>query len=71
MSDWLTETQLERIKPHFPRSHGKPRVDDRRVISGIIHVIRNGLRWWDAPEVYGSHKTLYNSFVPLVTDGHL
>jgi putative transposase len=60
---WLTENQLERIKPYFPRSHGKPRVDDRRVISGIIHVIRNGLRWRDAPEVYGPHKTIYNRFV--------
>jgi putative transposase len=65
MSDyyWLTEAQLERIRPYFPRSHGRPRVDDRRVISGIIHVIRNGLRWRDAPEVYGSHKTLYNRFI--------
>ena len=45
MSDhyWLSQAQLERIKPYFPRSHGVPRVDDRRVISGIIHVIRNGL----------------------------
>ncbi len=65
MSDhyWLTEPQLERIKPYFPRPHGRPRVDDRRVISGIIHVIRNGLRWRDAPEIYGSNKTLYNRFV--------
>lgn len=65
MSDhyWLTEDQLKRIKPYFPRPHGRPRVDDRRVISGIIHVIRNGLRWRDAPEVYGPHKTLYNRFV--------
>jgi putative transposase len=65
MSDkfWLTEAQLTRLKPFFPRSRGVPRVDDRRVISGIIHVIRNGLRWRDAPEIYGAHKTLYNSFV--------
>lgn len=65
MSDqfWLTEAQLKRIEPHFPLSHGVPRVDDRRVVSGIIHVIRNGLRWRDAPEVYGPHKTLYNRFV--------
>lgn len=39
------------------------RVDDRRVLSGIIHVHRNGLRWRDAPSVYGPHKTLYNRFV--------
>ena len=65
MSDqyWLSEEQLSRIKPYFPLSHGVPRVDDRKVISGIIHVIRNGLRWRDAPAVYGPHKTLYNRFI--------
>lgn len=65
MSDqfWLSREQLSRIDPYFPLSHGVPRVDDRRVISGIIHVIRNGLRWRDAPEVYGPHKTLYNRFI--------
>jgi transposase len=57
---WLTEEQMERLRPHFPKSHGKPRVDDRRVLSGIIFVNRNGLRWRDAPPVYGPHKTLYN-----------
>ena len=44
-------------------SHGAPRVDDQRVISGIIFVIRYGLRWRDAPSSYGPHKTLYNRFV--------
>jgi transposase len=59
----LSERQMVRISPHFPRSHGRPRVDDRRVISGIIYVIRNGLQWKDAPREYGPHKTLYNRFV--------
>lgn len=65
MSDqfWLTEAQLTRIARYFPKSRGVPRVDDRRIVSGIIHVIRNGLRWRDAPAVYGPHKTLYNRFV--------
>ena len=65
MSDlfWLTPAQLNRIKPHFPLSHGVPRVDDLRVISGIIHVIKRGLQWRDAPSDYGPHKTLYNRFV--------
>ena len=65
MSDqfWLNQAQLERIEPYFPLSHGVPRVDDRRVVSGIVHVIRNGLRWRDAPGVYGPHKTLYNRFI--------
>ena len=62
MSDlfWLTEEQVERLRPYFPKSHGKPRVDDRRVLSGIVFVNRNGLRWRDAPREYGPHKTLYN-----------
>lgn len=42
---WLSRTQMRRIEPFFPLSHGIPSVDDRRVISGIIFVIRNGLRW--------------------------
>ena len=50
---YLSESQLERIKPFFPRSHGAPRVDDRRVVSGIIYVIKHGLQWKDAPEEYG------------------
>ena len=60
---WLTKAQLERIEPFFPRTRGIPRVDDRHVVSGIVHVIRNDLRWRDAPAVYGPHKTLYNRFV--------
>jgi putative transposase len=59
----LTRAQMRRIEPFFPRSRGLPRVDDRRVISGIIYVIRNGLQWKDAPRGYGPHKTLYNRFV--------
>jgi transposase len=60
---WLTKEQLLRIKPYFPLSHGIERVDDRRVLSGIIYVIRNGLQWKDAPKEYGPYKTLYNRFV--------
>ncbi len=62
MSDlyWLSDTQMSKLEPFFPRSHGKPRVDDRRVLSGIIFINRNGLRWRDAPEAYGPHKTLYS-----------
>ncbi len=60
---WLSPGQLNRIKPCFPLSHGVPRVDDRKVVSGIIYVIRNGLQWKDAPQAYGPHKTLYNRFI--------
>jgi putative transposase len=60
---WLSEAQMRWIEAWFPLSHGIPRVDDRRVISGIIFVIRNGLRWRDAPAEYGPHKTIYNRFI--------
>ncbi|BAQ67776.1 transposase [Rhodovulum sulfidophilum] len=62
MSDlyWLTNEQMAKLAPFFPKSHGKPRVDDRRVLSGIIFINRNGLRWRDAPEAYGPQKTLYS-----------
>ena len=65
MSDlfWLTDAQMARLQPFFPKSHGKPRVDDKRVLSGIIFINRNGLRWRDAPSEYGPPKTLYNRFV--------
>ena len=59
---WLSEAQLAKIEPFFPLAHGVPRVDDRRVISGIIHVLKRGLQWRDAPKEYGPHKTLYNRF---------
>ena len=59
----LSPAQMRRLAPHFPLSHGVPRVDDRRVVSGIIHIIRRGLQWRDAPAAYGPHKTLYNRFV--------
>ena len=57
---WLTEAQMSRLRPFFPKSRGRPRVDDRRVLSGIIFINRNGLRWCDAPHAYGPPKTLYN-----------
>ena len=62
MSDlfWLTNAQMARLQLYSPKSHGKPRVDGRRVLSGIIFIDRNGLRWRDARAAYGPHKTLHN-----------
>ena len=57
---WLTEVQMARLRPYSPKSRGRPRVDDRRILSGIIFINRNGLRWCDAPAAYGPPKTLYN-----------
>ncbi len=46
--------------PVFPMNHFVPRVDDRRVLCGIIFINRNGLLWCDAPKDYGLPKALYN-----------
>jgi transposase len=59
----LSRAQMRRIEPYFPLAHGVPRVDDWRILSGIVFVIRNGLRWRDAPAAYGPHKTIYNRFI--------
>lgn len=51
---------MARLRPFFPKSHGKPRVDDRQMLSGIVVANGNGLRWCDAPKDYGPHKALCN-----------
>src|SRR4051812_40022462 len=67
---WLSEAQFSRLAPLLPSdTRGKPRVDDRRVISGIVHVLKSGGRWIDAPDVYGPYKTLYNRFVRWAAKG--
>ena len=67
---WLTDEQFSRLAPLLPTdTRGKPRVDDRRVISGIVHVLKSGGRWVDAPEAYGPRKTLYNRFVRWADKG--
>ena len=67
---WLTDAQFAKLAPHLPRdTRGKPRVDDRRVISGIVHVLKSGGRWVDAPDVYGPRKTLYNRFIRWAAKG--
>jgi len=60
----LRDAQTARFEAYVPKSHGKPRADDRRILNGIIFINRNGLRLRDASKVYGLHKTLYNSWKP-------
>jgi transposase len=60
---WLTDEQWATIEPHLPSNQpGARRVDDRRVISGILHVLKTGSRWCDCPEAYGPSTTVYNRF---------
>jgi transposase len=67
---WLSDRQWQRLAPLLPnRPQGVRRVDDRRAISGIVHVLRSDGRWADASIVYGPRKTLYNRFVRWAAKG--
>ena len=60
---WLNDEAWAAIEPHLPKNQpGARRVDDRRVISGIVHVLKSGSRWRDCPAVYGPRTTIYNRF---------
>src|ERR1700750_1606837 len=60
---WLSDAEWKRIEPLLPRGRkGAHRVDDRRVISGIVYMLRCGARWRDCPAVYGPYTTVYNRF---------
>jgi transposase len=61
---WLNDVQWKRIEPYLPTDvRGVVRADDRRVISGIVHVLKSGCRWSDCPPEYGPSTTIYNRFV--------
>ena len=61
---WLNDKQWQEIQPLLPTDvRGKGRADDRRVISGILHVLKSGCRWCDCPPEYGPSTTIYNRFV--------
>jgi transposase len=67
---WLSDDQWFRLQPMLPnKPRGVPRVDDRKVISGIVHVLQSGCRWKDAPAIYGPPKTLYNRNVRWAAKG--
>jgi transposase len=60
---WLDDKQWSTIEPLLPKNQpGAPRQDDRRIISGIIHVLKVGCRWQDCPMIYGPPTTIYNRF---------
>ena len=66
----LSDRRWRRLEPLLPNKPlGMSRVDDRRVISGVVHVLRSGRRWVDAPAAYGPRKTLYNRFVRWAAKG--
>ncbi len=66
---WLTMAQMARLRLFSTKSHGRPRVDDLRLPSGIVFISRNGLRWCDAPREHGSAETLSNRWKRWSDDG--
>ena len=52
---WLNDAEWQRLELAY-------RVDDRRVISGIVHMLRSGARWRDCPPDYGPYTRVYNRF---------
>ena len=60
---WFDDEQWSKVMPHLPTNQqGPERHDDRRILSGIMHVQKVGCRWKDCPSEYGPHKTIYNRF---------
>lgn len=60
---WLSDAEWFAIEPHLPKGRsGAHRVDNRRVISGIVHMLRSGARWRDWPTEYGPYTTVCNRF---------
>ena len=60
---WLSDEEWNRVERLLlVGRRGARRVDDRRVISGIIHMLRSGARWRDCPPEYGPYTTIYNRF---------
>jgi transposase len=68
---WFNDEQWSKIEPHLPKNQpGPQRKEDRRILSGIMHVIKSGCRWKDCPAAYGPYKTVYNRFARWSEKGH-
>ena len=60
---WLKDEQWAQIEPQLPKNQpGARRADDKRVISGIIHVLKTGCRWCNCPPEYDPSRMIYNRF---------
>ena len=58
---WLSETGWQALLPLLPRHRLSASVeDDRRILSGILHMLRTRTRWQDCPRAYGPPTTVYN-----------
>ena len=53
---------IKQIKTFLPKERGVKRVNLKKTLNGILHVLQNGGRWKDMPKRYGKYKTAYNMF---------
>jgi transposase len=61
----LSDAQWQQLAPLLPPQKpktGRPAEDHRRILNGILWVIRTGAPWRDLPERYGSWPTVYSRF---------
>ncbi|MDX3764052.1 IS5 family transposase [Streptomyces sp. AK02-04a] len=66
----LSDAEWEFVRPLLPASlRGRKRLDDRRVLNGIVWKFRTGTAWRDVPERYGSWATLHTRFRRWAKDG--
>lgn len=68
---WLTSEQVHEVSAWFPKSHGKPRRDDRAILSGIVMVLRENLMWGQAPAIYGGELALRRRYTQWGQSGVL
>lgn len=71
----LTDEQWLVIEPLIPKppkradGRGRPRIDDRRIMNGILWIMRTGAQWKDMPDRYPSYQTCHRRFQEWVKAG--
>ena len=71
----LTKEQWERVKavlePERTGKRGRPRKDDRKMLNGMVWIVRSGAQWRELPEAYGPWQSVYARFAKWRDDGTL
>jgi transposase len=70
----LTDEQWAKLEPLLPKEGGhwgRPREDNRRIVNGMIWILRSGAPWRDLPERYGPWKSIYTRFYRWSRNGLL
>lgn len=73
----LSESEWQMISPYLPKGksgpglRGRPRTEDRKILNGLIWLLRSGAPWRDIPSRYGPYTTIYTRFRELMSSGSL